>query len=257
MTHNFIDTHTHLATDTFDNIRDEILKRSLEAGVSQWISIGTNLEDCKAGILLSEKIPNMHCTVGIHPHHASEQPDDYIAQLEKMVSQNNVCGIGEIGLDYHYDFADRNDQKRVFAEQLELATSLNLPIVIHSRDAMSDTIDILDAWGGPQRVVFHCYSGDLAEAKALATRGYWLSYTGTITFKNAEIAREVAREMPLDHIMLETDCPYMSPAPMRKKKPNEPALLIHIAEKLAEIHNISLEELSKITVKNSRYFFGI
>ena len=254
---NFIDTHTHLATDAFDTIRTEVIERSIQAGVNEWISIGTNLEDSKAGIKLSSNMPNMHCTVGIHPHHASEQPDDYIAQLEQMVSTNKVCAIGEIGLDYHYDFADRADQKRVFAEQLNLATTRNLPIVIHSRDAMQDTIDILDAWGGPQRVVFHCYGGDLKEAKALAARGYWISYTGTITFKNAEMAREVAREMPLDRIMLETDCPYMSPAPMRKIKPNEPALLIHTAKKLAELHNISLEELSKITVKNSRYFFSI
>lgn len=253
-----IDTHTHLATSTYTDILPQTLEKSRQAGVTQWITIGTDLQDSQAGITLCGQIDDMFCSVGIHPHEAAKQPNDYIAQLTRLATQPKVCAIGEIGLDYHYNFSEPEIQKRIFSEQLEIARTTKLPIVIHCREAIPDCLAILKEWNQPDaRVVFHCFSSDKNEAKIILDQGYWLSFTGTITFKNTLENQQAAQYVPLDKVMLETDCPYLSPAPMRKIKPNEPALLVHTAQKLADLQNKTIEEITEITTNNSRRFFNL
>ena len=253
-----IDTHTHLATETYQENLAAVLDRSRQAGIDQWISIGTTVEDSKAGIELSSHIDGMSCTVGVHPHEAAKQLTDYHKELESIVSEDNVCAIGEIGLDYHYDFSPAAVQQKIFREQLDLADKTGKPVVIHCREAVSDCLAVLDEWNRPQhRVVFHCFTGTLTEAKEILERNMWLSFTGTITFRKAEENRQVAQYAPLDRVMLETDCPYLSPEPNRKIRVNEPAFLVHTAQKFAELRNTSFEKIAQITTKNSRLFFEL
>jgi len=253
-----IDTHTHLAGDTYTEILTQTLEKSRQAGVTQWITIGTDLQDSQSGINLCSQIDHMFCSVGIHPHEAAKQPHDYLDQLAKLATQPKVCAIGEIGLDYHYNFSEPEIQKRIFSEQLEVARSTKLPIVIHCREAVSDCLAILSQWNQPEAsVVFHCFSSDKNDAKAILDQGYWLSFTGTITFKNAIKNQQAAQYVPLDRVMLETDCPYLSPAPMRKIKPNEPALLVHTAQKFADLRDKSIGQIAETATYNSRYFYKL
>ena len=252
------DTHTHLATETYKEILTQTLEKSRQAGVTQWIAIGTDLQDSQAGINLSRQIDDMFCTVGIHPHEAARQPSDYLDQLAKLATQPKVCAIGEIGLDYHYNFSDPKIQQKVFTEQLQMSQNTSLPIVMHCREAIDDCLSILREWNQPEKpVVFHCFSSDKKDAKSVLDQGYWISFTGTITFKNTLENQQAAQYVPLDRVMLETDCPYLSPAPMRKIKPNEPALLVHTAQKFADLHNKSFEEIAETTTCNSRYFYKL
>lgn len=253
-----IDTHCHLTMEEFDSKVDEILARARQAGVDSWITIGTNHVDSEAGIALCGQYDNLYGTVGIHPHEASRTEKGYLDHLRQWAGQEKVCGLGEIGLDYYYDNRVRADQQRVFADQLELVRQLELPAVIHCRKAFEDVLAILDEAKLPAgRAVFHCFSGDKKIAKQVLDRGFYISFTGTITFKNAETAQEVARYAPVDRIFLETDCPYLSPEPKRKVRPNEPALLVHIAEKLAQLRSVSADEIAAITTENSQKFFGL
>jgi len=253
-----IDTHTHLATAPYNEILTQTLERSRQADVTQWITIGTNLKDSQRGIDLSSQIEDMFCSVGIHPHEAGEQPQYYLDQLASLAESPKVCAIGEIGLDYHYDFSDPKIQKRIFMDQLDMSRLTKLPIVIHCREAVSDCLAILKQWNQPEAsVVFHCFTSDKKEAKAMLDQGHWISFTGTITFKNTLENQKAAQYVPLDRMMLETDCPYLSPAPMRKVKPNEPALLVHTADKLADLRGKTLEEIAETTTRNSRYFYKL
>lgn len=253
-----IDTHTHLATQAYADNLSQILDHSRAVNVKQWIAIGTDLQDSRAGIELAGGTDGMFCTVGIHPHEAARQPEDYIQVLTDLTNKPRVCAVGEIGLDYHYHFSEPKIQQQVFIEQLQMARGTALPIVIHCREAIDDCMSILSEWNQPDKpVVFHCFSSGKQDAKRLLDQGHWLSFTGTITFKNAQENQQAAQYAPLDRVMLETDCPYLSPAPMRKIKPNEPALLIHTAEKLAQLRGKSLEEIAEETSHNSRYFFKL
>ena len=253
-----IDTHTHLTDKAYHGRLNDVLERSRQAGVDQWVTIGTDLTDSVAVVELCAKYENMRGSVGVHPHEASKQKAGYIDKLYDLVGCKKVCAIGEIGLDYHYDFSDRTSQQRVFSEQLEVATETSLPVVIHCREAMDDSLAILDEWNRPDvPVVFHCFDGDLVQAESVLDRGFWLSFTGTVTFKKAVQIQEVARCVPLEHVMLETDCPYLSPEPQRKVRPNEPALMVHIAEKLAHLRDMPVEEIAEVTRRNSRSFFKL
>ena len=184
--------------------------------------------------------------------------DDAVVFCREWLRKDRVVALGEMGLDYHYDFSDRASQRRVFAEQLELAEEMGLPAVVHCREAFEDVLGIWRERGREDGgVVFHCFSGGCDEARAVLDGGGWISFTGTITFRNAGELQEVARYVPLERILLETDCPYLSPEPKRNVKPNEPALLVHTAEKLAELRGVPVEEIAQATVANSRSFFGI
>ena len=254
----WIDTHTHLADQVYRDSLDDVLGRAGQARVNRWITIGTDLADSARGIELCRTHPGITCAVGVHPHEAAKRESDYLDQLDHLARADRVCAIGEIGLDYHYDFSRPDVQQQVFAEQLDLAAQLRLPVVIHSRESLDDCLAVLDENDVPDcPVVFHCFTGTTADAKHILDRGFWISLTGTITFDHAREVRKVVNYVPLDRVMLETDCPYLSPAPKRSVRPNEPALLLHTAEKFAQLRDKSLEEIAQVTTQTSRSFFSL
>lgn len=253
-----IDTHCHL---TFEPLAAEVpgvIERSRTAGVTGWITVGTTLEDSRRAIELAGRYEGMYAAVGIHPHEAKDGAPAALAELKQLAQREKVVAIGETGLDFHYNFSKQPDQRRVFAAHLEIARELSLPVVVHSRNAFDETVEILDQSGGGLRgVVFHCFSESAERAKQLLDRGYYLSFTGVVTFKNAQATREAAQVVPLDRLMVETDAPYMSPEPLRKQKPNEPALMVHTAELLADLHGVNLEDLTQATTRNAVKFFRL
>jgi TatD DNase family protein len=253
-----IDTHCHL---TFDQLADDIpavLERSRAAGVTAWITVGTDIAHNRRSIELAEEFDNLYVAVGIHPHDAKDMTAAAIDELTDLAQNLNVVAVGETGLDFHYNLSSPSDQKRAFAKHLRIACDLRLPVVIHSRDAFEQTLDMLDRFGsGLRGVLFHCFSGSPEQAKIVLDSGWFISLTGVLTFKNAERTRLVAKTVPLDRLMLETDCPYMSPEPLRKQKVNEPALMIHTAEFLARLRNIPLPDLAAATTKTAKAFFDL
>ncbi|MBN1766833.1 MAG: TatD family hydrolase [Sedimentisphaerales bacterium] len=257
-TMSLVDTHTHLALNEYADTLDDVLNRSRQAGVDTWMVIGTSLDESAAGIELCKKHPGMYAGAGIHPHEAGKQEKGWLEKLRHLTGEDRVMAIGEIGLDYYYEFSDRYRQRQVFRQQLELAGQMGLPVIIHCRSAMDECLAILDEW---QRddipVVFHCFGEGPDLAQQILDRGYFISFTGLITFDNARQVQKTAQYVPLEQIMLETDCPYMSPHPKRNVKPNEPAFIVHIAEKLAQLKGLTLEEIAQATTQNSRLFFGI
>jgi len=245
---------------TFDDLAqdiDGVIERSRQSGVTGWITVGTDLEHNKKAIELAKRFENMYAAIAIHPHDAKTVTADKMRQLRELAQHPKVVAIGETGLDYHYDFSLHEDQRRVFAEHLKIAAECNLPVIIHCRKAFEETIQILDEYrDSVEKVVFHCFSGSAEQAKIVLDKGYYISFTGVVTFKNAEKTRAAAKVVPLDRLMLETDCPYMSPEPMRKQKVNEPALLIHIARFLVELKEMSLTEFAQAVTDTSSTFFG-
>lgn len=253
-----IDTHCHLTFEPLAEDVSGVIQRSRAAGVTGWITVGTSLEDSRRAIELTRQYENMYATVGIHPHDAHSADLRALEELKRLAGQDSVVAIGETGLDFHYNFSKQPDQRRVFEAHLEIARDLSLPVVIHSRNAFDETMEILDRSGrGLRGVVFHCFSGSADQARMVLDRGYFVSFTGVVTFKNAEVTRQAAKAIPLDRLMIETDCPYMSPEPVRSQKPNEPALMIHTARFLAQLKNISLEDLSAAMMLTSIDFFGL
>ncbi len=258
MNHKLIDTHAHLTYQPLASDIDGVIKRSIEAGTTAWITVGTGAdENCRVAETI-QQYDNLYGAVGIHPHHAKDSTNDDIDRIKGFAENKKIVALGEIGLDFYYDLSARDIQRDIFQKQLALAAELHLPAIIHSRDAFDDTIAILDNFGGKlKNIVFHCYSGSIEQTRLLMDRGWFVSFTGIITFKNAGNARETAAFAPLERIMLETDCPYICPEPMRKQKTNEPALLIYTARKLAEIKNLPVETVIEATTKNAQSFFGL
>jgi TatD DNase family protein len=255
---NLIDTHSHLTFNHLTDNVDEILQRSREAGVTSWITVGTDPEQNVKVVELAEKYDNLYAAVGIHPHEAKDVTTDTMIHLIKLAEHPKVVAIGETGLDYHYDHSPRDDQKSVFTNHLQIASELKLPVIIHSREAFDDTIEIVDEFTSKiEKNVFHCFTGTAEQAQAIIDKGYYISFTGAVTFKNAKNVRESAKLVPLEKMMIETDCPYMSPEPMRKQRINEPALLVHTAKFLAELKNVHLEEFADITTSTAQAFFDI
>jgi TatD DNase family protein len=253
-----IDTHCHLTFEPLVDGVEAVLERSREAGVAGWITVGTSLEDSRKAVALAAQHESMYATVGIHPHDAKEAGEQALDEIKELARADGVVAIGETGLDFHYNFSKQPDQKRVFVAHLEIARELDLPVIIHSRNAFDETIEILDRHGaGLRGVVFHCFGGSADQANLLLERGYYISFTGVVTFKNAETARQAAKAVPLDRLMVETDCPYMSPVPMRKQKPNEPALMVHTARLLAELKGVSPDEFGQASTDTARRFFGL
>ena len=256
-----IDTHCHL---TFEQLADDIeavVDRSRAAGVVGWITVGTDSQHNREAVELTEWFENMYAAVGIHPHDAKDVAAGTMAELKELARSEKVVAIGETGLDFHYDFSPRQDQRRVFEAQLEIARGLNLPVIIHCREAFDETIDILEQFidlkGRLNGVVFHCFSGSARQARIVLDHGFYISFTGVVTFKNAEKIHEAAKIVPADRLMLETDCPYMSPAPMRKQKINEPALMVHTARFLAELKEIEPSDFARAVTTTSKSFFGL
>ena len=248
-----VDSHCHLDDKQFDEDREDVIERALEAGVSRMLAIGAGEgpPDLEAGVRLAEAYPFILATVGVHPHDASKANKDTFKRLEALLSHPKVVALGEIGLDYHYDFSPRDKQREVFVEQLRLARDASKPVIIHTREAWRDTIALLDEHWRPAGLggIMHCFSGGPAEAGQAIALGFHLSLAGIVTFPNARNVREAARQAPLDKLLVETDAPYLSPAPRRGKR-NEPAFLVETARKLAELRQTSYETVAAATTEN-------
>ena len=256
-----IDTHCHLTFEQLAGDIETVVDRSRAAGVVGWITVGTDPQHNKEAIQLTQWFENMYAAVGIHPHDAKDVAAHTMTELKDLARSDKVVAIGETGLDFHYDFSPRKDQRRVFEAQLEIARELNLPVIIHCREAFDEMIDILEQFEGLKGrlkgVVFHCFSGTAQQARIVLDHGFYISFTGVVTFKNAEKTREAAMVVPVDRLMLETDCPYMSPEPMRKQKINEPALMVHTARFLAELKEMDENDFARAVTATSKSFFGL
>lgn len=249
-----IDTHCHLTDPRLEEQLDSVLRRASAAGVSRMVTIGTDLDDAMKCIELSRAIPNVRCAIGVHPNHCGHVRIEDLPKLRELQADPSVVALGEMGLDYHHDFAPRDRQKNVFEFQLELAAELKRPVVIHSREATDDTLAIMQ--GFPQvRAVFHCFTGSVDEARKILDAGYLLGFTGAATFKKNDEIRAAVALAPLDRILVETDAPYLSPEPVRSQRTNEPALVMHVAAVVARVKGVSVEELDRVTTGNAMGFY--
>lgn len=261
-----IDTHAHLDFPEFDTNREEIIIRAREAGVEIIINAGAGLEASQAGVALAETYPQVYAAVGIHPHEAKTLNEDVLTELRALAQHPKVVAIGEIGLDYYRDLSPRPVQRQAFQQQLALARELGKPIIIHDREAHQDVMNTLRRWVregyqppaiGHQPVgVMHCFSGDLAMAREVIEMGFYISIPGPVTFTNARRLPELVRVLPLECLLIETDCPYLTPHPYRGRR-NEPAYVRLVAEAIARIRGIPLEEVARITTANARALFGL
>jgi len=253
---NLIDTHAHLNMDRFDSDRDAAVKRAARAGIAKIIDIGTDLASSRAAVGLSRIFDPVFAAVGIHPHEAAKISEKDIIDLQGLLRLDKTVAIGEAGLDYHYDYSPRNIQKEVFIKQLQISLDLQKPIIIHVREAMTDALQIIDSVSThPWKGVFHCFGGDETDAAEVLKRGFHISFTGVITFKNFK-NNPALKLVPDDKLMLETDCPFMAPVPLRGKR-CEPAFLPHTLKAAAEIRNISDQKLAAITTANAEKLFGL
>ena len=250
------DTHAHMDDRSFDEDRQALLAALPERGISLLMNPGCSYESSLNAIALSKQYDYIYAAVGSHPDVADEVDDALIAKYRELCKQNpKVKAIGEIGLDYHYEDIPREIQKKAFRLQMELARELELPVIVHEREAHEDGLKIVDEFP-TVKGVFHCYSGSLEMAKELIKRGWYIGFTGVLTFKNARKAIEVAANIPPDRIVIETDCPYMAPVPFRGKR-NDPGLVCHMAEKLAEIRGITAGEAARLTLENGKRLYRI
>ncbi|NLM40681.1 MAG: TatD family hydrolase [Firmicutes bacterium] len=248
-----IDSHAHLNDPRFAEDVAEVVTRAQEAGVEAIVNVGYDWTSSLTAVELAERFPGLWAVVGLHPHDAKLWDEELHRRFQELAGHAKVLAIGETGLDYYYDNSPRDEQRAVFRQQLALAQELGLPVVIHSREAAQDTLDILKEYPDIT-CLLHCYSGSLEMAQTYLQMGYYLSFGGPITFQNAHKLRSVVAGIPLERILLETDCPYLTPHPHRGKR-NEPAFLGLIAEKLAEIHGVPVEEVVRKTAANARRFF--
>ncbi len=249
-----IDSHCHLDDKQFDPDRNEVIARAREAGVERMMAIGTGNgpTDLEAALRLARQHSFIYATVGVHPHDAAKATPETFAAMEALASeataQTKLLAIGEIGLDYHYDFSPRDVQRDVFIEQLKLARRAAKPIVIHTREAWDDTLLLLrEHWSGSG--IMHCFSGGPAEARQALDLGFYLSFGGVLTFPKAEAPREAARLAPEDRLLIETDAPYLAPVPKRGKR-NEPAFMVETARRLAEVRGVRPERIADATTAN-------
>ncbi|MBP1565226.1 MAG: TatD family hydrolase [Oscillospiraceae bacterium] len=257
MLENIFDTHAHYTEESFDDDRDELITAIHKNGVKYIMLSVSDIEDTKKALSISRNYPFVYSAAGVHPECVANIPSDYIQQIEKIIVENKdkIKAIGEIGLDYHYEDYDASLMKEVFTNQLILAQKTDLPVIIHSRDATKDTLDVLRKHT-PKKGVVHCFSGSAQTARELVEMGLHISFTGVITFKNARKALEALEVIPLDRLMLETDCPFMAPVPYRGKRCDS-SMITEIAKKAAEIKGISPQEMLDVTCKTAMKFFDI
>lgn len=254
----YIDSHVHLDDSRFDLDRDNLIRTLKDNKVELVINIGADEDSSERSVELADRYENIYAVVGVHPHSAKDLEGRDLSSIIKMLENDKVVAIGEIGLDYYYDNSPRDIQKKWFKEQINLALRLNKPVVIHSRDADKDTFDIIKSGveEGGLTGVMHCYSGSVELAKEYLKLGFYISLGGPVTFKNARVPKEVAKEVALDRLLIETDCPYLSPEPYRGKR-NEPMFVSYVAEEIAKIKGISIEEVAQVTTQNAKKLFGI
>ena len=252
---NIFDTHAHYADKAFDADREQLLDELPGNGVKLVMLAASGLDDSAENMRLAQKYDYIYAAAGVHPESIDETPWEYLDRLREMTaSEPKVKAIGEIGLDYHYEGYDRDAQIRFFSEQLELAAELDMPVIIHSRDAAEDTVDILREYR--PRGVVHCFSGSAETAKEILKLGMYIGFTGVLTFKNAKKALRALEAVPLDRLLMETDCPYMAPEPFRGKRCDS-SMIAYTAAKAAEIKGITTQELLDITCKNGITMYGI
>jgi len=253
----FIDSHAHLEMEDFDRDRDRVIARALEAGVGYIITVGTTIPDIEKALGIAAKYPPVYVALGIHPHEVKGIGNGDYDSLRKLAREKKVVAFGEIGLDFYRNHSPREVQLTRFRELLNVGLDLHLPIIIHDRDAHEETLRILEEEkNGPWRGVFHCFSGDPAMAQKVVQMGFYLSIPGTVTFKKSSIQHEVVKRIPLERILIETDCPYLAPEPYRGKR-NEPAYILKTAEKIAELKSLRLEDVARITSLNVKLLFGV
>ena len=249
------DTHAHMDDRAFREDRDALIAGLPEKGVGLVMNPGCSLESSRNAVALAEKYPHVYAAVGSHPDVADEVNDTILDEYRKLCKLPKVKAIGEIGIDYHYEDIPRDLQKKAFRMQLELAREVKLPVIVHERDAHEDGMAIVKEFPDVTGV-FHCYSGSAEMARQLVDLGWYIGFTGVLTFKNARKAIETAESIPLERIVLETDCPYMAPEPFRGKR-NDPGYIYRMAEKLAEIRGLSVEEIQDITTENGKRLYQI
>ena len=249
------ETHAHYDDEKFDEDRAELLSSMQENGIGRIINVSANLESLENARKLMEAYPFIYGAFGLHPDEVGDLNEDVMARMLELCRMEKAVAVGEIGLDYHYEDIPRERQQAAFRAQMALALELNLPVIVHEREAHEDGLRIVEEF--PEVTgVFHCYSGSAEMAKWLIARGWYIGFTGVLTFKNARKAVETAAAIPLDRIVLETDCPYMSPEPFRGKR-NDPGKLYRMAERLAEIRGISVEEVHAATMENGKRLYRI
>ena len=258
---NLFDSHSHYNDEKFNMDRKEIIRETLSSGVSNFIVAGFNIESSKKAIQIAKEYNEIYAIVGISPNDVEniktgEDIDEYVAEIEKLAKDKKVVAVGEIGLDYYWNKENKEIQKHLFIRQIELANKLNLPIVIHTRDAMIDTIDILKQNNVNKKGVFHCCPLNIELIKEAIKLDFFISLSGVITFKNDKNVDEIINMIPEDKLLIETDSPYLSPEPFRGKR-NTSMNVKYVAEKIANVKNKSLEEIANITTGNAKNIFGI
>ena len=252
----FYDTHAHFDDEAFDADRELLLPRLHQEGIALINDIGCDVPSSRQAIRLAEQYPFVYAVVGAWPGNTGATDEEELDQYRQMARHPKVVAIGEIGLDYHYDDVPREVQQHWFDRQMALAEELDKPVVVHEREAHGDGMDIVRRWADKVPGVFHCFSGSAEMAKELVKLGWYVSFTGVITFKNVRRALEAVAAVPMDRIMIETDCPYLAPVPFRGKR-NHSGYVPKVAEKIAEIKGLSTEEVAAITLENGKRFFRI
>ncbi|MDR1570407.1 MAG: TatD family hydrolase [Oscillospiraceae bacterium] len=252
------DTHAHIDDERFHNDRDAVLRRMVEAGVTRCVCIGADEKTSRAAAALSTAYDGLYAAVGVHPESADRFHPSDEAWIKELASYPKTVAVGEIGLDYYYDDGPpRDKQREAFTAQLELAAALRLPAILHVRESHGEIMELLrERRSRLPQIILHCYSGSWESAKIYLSIGCMISFSGSVTFKNASKLREVAANAPLDRILVETDCPYLAPAPMRGKR-NEPAFVAHTARRIAEIRDMDVEELAEAAARNALRVFNI
>lgn len=255
-----VDTHVHLGSEAYDSDRAQVLQQAAEAGVAWMVEVGASVPSSRRAVALSAREPAIWAAVGVHPHDAATLTAGAMAELRALAADLRVVAIGEIGLDYYRGLAPRDEQRRAFEAQLGLALELQLPVIVHSREAHSDTLSILHAaaqrQGGALRGVMHCFSGDVGSAREVVELGLHIGIDGPVTYPRTTVLAEVVRQVPLERLLLETDSPYLTPQARRGRR-NEPAFVRFVAERVAELRGLALAEVGRITSANACALFGV
>jgi TatD DNase family protein len=253
----FIDSHAHLEMRDFDEDREEVIKRAREAGVAYIITVGTTLKDCEKAVDIANQYEAVYASIGIHPHDAIEVNNKTYDTLRNLAkTSKKVVAYGEIGLDFFRKISPRQAQISRFGEQLDLAADMNLPVIIHDREAHRETLETLAHWKGNKRGIIHCFSGDKQMAKKCLDMGFYISISGAVTFDKSERLHEIARYVSLTSLLIETDAPFLTPHPHRGER-NEPSYVVHTAAKVALLKDIPLEEVGEATSNNAKTIFEI
>ena len=248
------DTHCHLFYDQLKNDLSGVLERANEQGVGRFICVATNISDSHECLEISKAYENVYASAGIHPHDAKDAPNDFVDKIHQLMKYDEMVAVGEMGLDYYRNHSNPEIQKKVFRSQMQIALDINKPVIFHNRDADNDLVSVLREFPDVNGVA-HCFSSNLETAQKFLDQGYYISFSGNLTFKNSHLPN-VAKEIPLDRLLVETDCPYLSPDPHRGKT-NEPSRVSLVAKKLAEIHSISIEKITEITSNNATEIFQL